>query len=113
MVLSRLTNRPAQNPLRIENRIEKLQDEIRDLRNALRRLERQMATTPELSYETTDCEHWTELLKIHSYALKILETKQAQMGISFPVHETIEIETRMSRIEELEGLINKNCGSSS
>jgi hypothetical protein len=41
--------------------------------------------------QTGDCEHWRRLLDTHVKVVRVLEVKDAQMGVSLPAFERIEL----------------------
>lgn len=103
------------------NEIQGMVDEIRELREALAQVQKQLAELSQLKGNqatafhmvvyniTEDCAHWKELLDAHVKVVRILEVKDAQMGINLPAFEKIELEERRIRVGELQKSLQENC----
>lgn len=56
-----------------------------------------------------DCNHWSQLIKIHIDVIRHLELDAAKLGSDFPIYKRIELEERHKRVDELQQQITDNC----
>jgi hypothetical protein len=116
-----LVTRAMQEPPPIPPEIQALINQVRELQVALAQVQTKLAAYSQAeevkqnalhmvaSDVTGECERWIELLHTHVKVVRVLEDKDAKMGIYLPAFEKIELEERRVRVGELQKSLQENC----